>query len=34
VAQLEPGKKATLTVMRKQRETALDVQVGKRPRAR
>ncbi|MES2319784.1 MAG: Do family serine endopeptidase [Pseudomonadota bacterium] len=33
IAQLAPGRKATMTVMRKNRETALDVNVGKRPRA-
>ena len=33
IAQLPPGQKATMTVMRKNRESALDVNVGKRPRA-
>ena len=33
IAQLVPGQKATMTVMRKNRESALDVTVGKRPRA-
>ncbi len=32
IAQLPPGQKATMTVMRKNRESALDVNVGKRPR--
>ncbi|MDB5935680.1 MAG: 2-alkenal reductase [Massilia sp.] len=33
IAQLAPGAKAQLTVMRKNREARLDVTVGKRPRA-
>jgi serine protease DegQ len=33
IALLPPGKKATLTLMRKNRETTLAVDVGKRPRA-
>jgi serine protease DegQ len=33
IAQLAPGEKAQLTVMRKNREATLDVMVGKRPRA-
>ena len=33
IAQLVPGQKATMTVMRKNRESAVDVNVGKRPRA-
>jgi len=33
IAQLAPGKKATMTVMRKDRETSVEVDVGKRPRA-
>jgi serine protease DegQ len=33
IAQLAPGKKATMTVMRKDRETSIEVDVGKRPRA-
>ncbi len=34
IAQLPPGEKATMTVLRKSREAALDVVVGKRPIAR
>ncbi|MDL2353837.1 MAG: Do family serine endopeptidase [Pseudomonadota bacterium] len=34
IAQLVPGEKATLTVMRKNRQSTLDVTVGKRPRPR
>ncbi len=33
IAQLPPGRKATMTVLRKNRETALQVDVAKRPRA-
>ncbi len=33
IAQLAPGEKAKMTVMRKDRESTLDVMVGKRPRA-
>jgi serine protease DegQ len=33
IAQLAPGQKATMTVMRKNRESAVQVNVGKRPRA-
>ena len=33
IAQLAPGEKAQMTVMRKNREATLDVMVGKRPRA-
>ncbi|MES2015365.1 MAG: Do family serine endopeptidase [Pseudomonadota bacterium] len=33
IAQLAPGQKATMTVMRKNREAAVDVHVAKRPRA-
>lgn len=33
IAQLIPGQKATMTVMRKNREAALEVNVAKRPRA-
>ncbi len=33
IAQLAPGQKARMTVMRKNRESTLDVTVGKRPRA-
>ena len=33
IAQLVPGQKATMTVMRKNRQSTLDVTVGKRPRA-
>lgn len=33
IAQLPPGKKATMTVMRKEREASIEVDVGKRPRA-
>jgi serine protease DegQ len=33
IAQLAPGEKAKMTVMRKNRESTLDVMVGKRPRA-
>jgi serine protease DegQ len=33
IAQLAPGEKAQMTVMRKNRESTLDVMVGKRPRA-
>ena len=33
IAQLAPGAKAKMTVMRKNRESTLDVTVGKRPRA-
>jgi serine protease DegQ len=33
IAQLPPGRKATMTVMRKNRESALEVNVAKRPRA-
>jgi serine protease DegQ len=32
IADLPPGGKATMTVMRKNRETAIDVTVGRRPR--
>jgi serine protease DegQ len=32
IAQLEPGEKAPLRIMRKNREATLDVTVGKRPR--
>jgi serine protease DegQ len=32
IAKLAPGKKATMTVMRKNREAAVEVSVGKRPR--
>jgi len=32
IADLEPGRKAQMTVMRKSRETRLDVTVGRRPR--
>jgi serine protease DegQ len=32
IAQLPPGGKARMTVMRKNREAALDVMVGRRPR--
>ena len=31
IAQLEPGGKARMTVLRKGRETTLDITVGKRP---
>ena len=31
IAQLPPGEKAKMTVLRKSREAALDVVVGKRP---
>jgi serine protease DegQ len=31
IAQLVPGGKAKMTVLRKNRETTLDVTVGKRP---
>ena len=31
IAQLPPGEKAKMTVLRKNREAALDVMVGKRP---
>jgi serine protease DegQ len=34
VAQLTPGKKAQLTIMRKNQQTVVDVMVGKRPKAR
>ena len=33
IAQLTPGQKATMTVMRKNRESAVEVNVAKRPRA-
>ena len=33
IAQLPPGQKAKMTVMRKDRQSTLDVMVGKRPRA-
>jgi serine protease DegQ len=33
IAQLPPGQKATMTVMRKNREAAIDVNVARRPRA-
>jgi serine protease DegQ len=33
IAQLAPGAKAKMTVMRKNRQATLDVTVGKRPRA-
>jgi serine protease DegQ len=33
IAQLTPGAKATMTVVRKNREAEVDVKVGKRPRA-
>jgi serine protease DegQ len=33
IAQLTPGKKATMTVMRKNREAAVEVSVARRPRA-
>jgi serine protease DegQ len=33
IAQLAPGEKARMTVMRKNRESTLDVMVGRRPRA-
>jgi serine protease DegQ len=33
IAQLAPGEKAKMTVMRKNRQSTLDVMVGKRPRA-
>jgi serine protease DegQ len=33
IAQLPPGQKAKMTVMRKERQSTLDVLVGKRPRA-
>ena len=33
IAQLAPGRKATMTVMRKNREAAVEVNVAKRPRA-
>jgi serine protease DegQ len=32
IAQLPPGRKATMTVMRKNREAAIDVNVARRPR--
>jgi serine protease DegQ len=32
IAQLRPGQKATMTVMRKRREATLEITVGKRPR--
>jgi serine protease DegQ len=32
IAQLEPGEKAPLRILRKNRETTLDVTVAKRPR--
>ena len=32
IAQLEPGEKAPLRILRKNRESTLDVTVGKRPR--
>jgi serine protease DegQ len=31
IAQLTPGEKAKMTVLRKNKETTLDVTVGKRP---
>lgn len=34
IAQLTPGSKATMTVMRKNRESTIDIVVGKRPRPR
>jgi serine protease DegQ len=34
IAQLSPGKPATLTVLRKRQETKLEITVGKRPRIR
>ena len=34
IAKLPPGRKATMTVLRSNREATLDVSVGKRPRAR
>lgn len=34
IAKLPPGRKATMTVLRRNREATLDVSVGKRPRAR
>jgi len=34
VAQLEPGARATLKLMRENRESTVDVTVGKRPRQR
>lgn len=34
IAQLKPGQKAKMTVLRKDREASVDVTVGKRPRAR
>jgi serine protease DegQ len=34
IAQLTPGEKASMTVMRKRQETRVDVTVGKRPRIR
>ncbi len=33
IAQLTPGQKATMTLMRKNRESAVEVNVAKRPRA-
>jgi serine protease DegQ len=33
IAQLTPGQKATMTLMRKNRESTVEVSVAKRPRA-